>query len=121
MTTDPTPNKLPEDLLDHIQQEAQQAFEKGSHRNNMFGIGTLVLAIAMLVLWGFLFWTAESVKYQLLFGLLAVAELIGMGICALMYLADANLLELRKEHRRIELHLLDLHERVVAMQEKRAE
>lgn len=117
MTTEPTPNKLPEDLLEHIQQEAQEAYEKGYRRNNMFGVGTFVIAIGMLVLWGYLFWTAETAKFQLLFGLLAAVELIGLGICGLMYIADANLLELRKEHRRIELHLLDLHERVVAMQE----
>ena len=113
MDTDPDPptsNDL--DLLERIREEADQAFKKDTSRNNLLTIIIVILALGVAAVWGILFWNSDDPKFQLLWGLFFVGELIGVALSVIMYLVEDAKITLQCEHRRLELQLLDLQERL---------
>lgn len=100
------------DLLDRIRREAEQAFEKDVSSNNWFTGIMVVVALCLIVLWGCLWWNSESPKWQTLWALFFVGEMLGIGLGMIMYMIENTKITLQTEHRRLELQVLDLQERV---------
>ena len=104
------------DFMEHIRNEAQEAYNHKSKKNIQFTAWFTIIGFVVAALWGYLFYQADTTKMQIFWGLALLGELLGIGILGLMFTQIDVQLIMQREHRRIESQLLDLHERLMSMQ-----
>jgi hypothetical protein len=116
-TDSPASKADTEDLMERIRKEAQEAFVKETKSNNRISIILIMLAILAIIVWALLFTYSESPKLTLLWGLFLIGEGLGIGLIGVAYMIDYARIALQREHLRIELQMIDLHERFKGIEE----
>ena len=106
-----------EDFMERIRKEAQEAFVKETRSNNRISIILMVLGLLAIIVWALLFAYSESPKLTLLWGLFLIGEGLGIGLIGIAYMIEYSRIALQRENRRIELQLIDLHERFQGIEE----
>jgi hypothetical protein len=113
-------NREQADFMERIRNEAQDAYQTECKKNIRFTVWLTLAGFVMAAVWAYLFWQSDSPKMQLLWGLALLGELLGVGICGVIFTQLDVQLVMQREHRRIESQLLDMHERLEAMQKQAA-
>ena len=103
---------LSEARLDEIRKETQAMFEKEKRSNTRWTLSLTVAGFLMLALWGWLFWQAESTKFQILWACFLVGEGLGIALSFIVHLLIENNLTDRQERRELELQIAEIREQL---------
>jgi len=101
---------LSDEKLEKIRKETQDMFEKEKRKNLRWTLGLTVAGFVMLAVWGFLFWQAETTKFQMLWACFLVGEGLGIALSFVVHLLIENNLTDRQERRELELQIAELRE-----------
>lgn len=101
---------LSEEKLENIRRDSRAMFEKEKVSNNRWTIGLCIIGFLVLALWGYLFWQAESTKFQILWAVLLAGEGLGIAINLILYILIDSNLKTREDLREIELQLAEMRE-----------